>query len=366
MRIAVSADCFSAFTSGFPVRGMTLALIQSRPNDSFVLFYTSRPWSQNLMPFYNEINNLPNVEVRFFRDPSKIIAIKRMLGLRYVKLDEFDCFLSPGNPEYIRGYKGKQICSLADLSTIRGLNTGKYAFFFKYWNRFFLKRTLLKMDIIVAISEYTRQDIIDYCPSVANKIKVVYNGIDHFWFDDHYEENDETKRLPHKSYFVWWGLVSRRKNIANLIAAYKMARNRKENLPKLLLVGRFSEHTEYLKKELNEDIINIPFQDNYILKTLVSRSAGTLFPSLYEGFGLPVIESFSQGIPVVCSNVTSLPEISNGFSILFNPYDISQITGAIIKLSETSDNLRLVDYAKSFTYAKAAEMYSTIINNETI
>lgn len=362
MRVAISADCFSAYTSGFPVRGMTLALIKGSPEVEFVLLYTRRNHPVSLRSFYEEINSQKNVQVRYFNESRRVIALKRMLTLRYVKLDDCDCFLNPGNIEYIRGFKGVQICSLADLSTLKGLSTYKYAFFFKYWNRFYYRYTLPKLTRIVTISNFTRNDLLGFYPNLNEKTLCIYNGIDSFWLDEKLVSVDYKCLGIDSPYFIWWGLMSRRKNIYNLIEAYKLAKKQVPELPKLLLVGKVSEYMIEITKEFNADIINIPFQDNYTLKTLVGNSAGLIFPSLYEGFGLPVIEAFSQGVNVACSNVTSLPEIADGHAILFDPNNTADMQQAIIKLYHKNNGKEeLINYATRFSYVRAAAEYMKLI-----
>lgn len=364
MKVAISADCFSAYTSGFPVRGMTLALIKGNPDVSFVLLYTKRSHSDALKYFYDEINSLPNVEVRYFKDGRRCIALKRMFTCHYVTIDDCDCFLNPGNIEYIRYFKGTQICSLADLSTIKGLSTGKYATFYKYWNRLHYKIVLPKLTRIVTISNYTRKDLLDFYPGLADKTLCIYNGIDSFWLDDTVNDVDYKALSIDAPYFVWWGLMSRRKNIYNLVTAYKRAKAQLPSLPKLLLVGKVAEHMAALTNEFDTNVINIPFQDNYTIKSIVRNSRGLIFPSFYEGFGLPVIEAFSQGVGVACSNVTSLPEIADGRAILFNPNDVADMERAIIDLHHAElDRDGLKNYASQFSYERAAEEYMKLIKS---
>lgn len=365
MKIAISADCFSAYTSGFPVRGMVLALIKGNPDVKFILLYTKRDRPDSLKYFYNEINALPNVEIRYFKYGRRTIALKRMLTCRYVKLDDdCECFLNPGHIEYIRGFQGKQVCSIADLSTLKGISTSKHALFFKYWNRLFYKYTLPKLSKIVTISNYTRNDLLSFHPELNDKTMCIYNGIDSFWFDDKYDDIDCKAFGIDTSYFIWWGLISRRKNIFNLIKAYKAAQKRISDLPKLLLIGKIEAYMADIVNEFNVDVINITFQDNYALKTLVRDSHGLIFPSLYEGFGLPVIEAFSQGVDVACSDVTSLPEVAGGNAILFNPNDVADMEQAIVKLyQKKTEKEKLKNYASQFCYERAAKEYMKLIND---
>lgn len=363
MIIAVSADCFASYTSGFPVRGMTLELIRQNPKVSFQLYYTRREWPKTLESFYEEINSMPNAEVRFFKGSRKTIAVKRLLGLKYVTFDDdVDLFLSPGNPEYIKGYKGPSVCSLADLSTIKGISTNRYALFFKHWVKWQWRRTLPWTTRIITISDFTRNDVAEYFPDVAEKTITVHNGIGDNWFkDDDLTNLSIPKQVP-ESYFIWWGFISRRKNIDRLVRAYKLAKSKCESLPKLLLVGKLAEHMEYLKADFGDDIINIPFQDDITLKALVKNSAGLIFPSLYEGFGLPVVEAFSQGINVACSNVTSLPEVAGGNAILFDPESVGAISNALMQLHESKEQReRLIGYSQQFSYSRAAHRYMEII-----
>lgn len=364
MKIAVEADCFAAFTSGFPVRGMMLELIRQNPEIEFQLYYTKRERPSVLQNFYDKINSMPNVKVRYFKDRRKVIAIKRLLGLKYVEFEtDVDLFLSPGNPSYIRGYNGLSICSLADLSTIKGISTNKHAFFFKHWGKRQLKKTLPWTTKIVAISDFTKKDIIEYFPEVSEKVVTIHNGIDNNWFrNDNMLSGCAESYGVSDPYFIWWGFISRRKNIDRLIEAYKMAKSQNISLPKLLLVGKLAEHMDYLRREFGQDIINIGFQDEDKLRSLVAGSRGLIFPSLYEGFGLPVIEAFSQGVNVACSNVTSLPEVAGGHALLFDPCSVQEIAGSLVQLANMPiEREKLVSYAKRFSYAYAASKYTELI-----
>ena len=364
MNILISGDSFSSFTSGFPVRGMILQLVKMRPCDEFHIYYTRRDTPKTLSSFYSEINNLPNVRVHYFSKSSISVALRRMLGLKVADIKEhYDVMVNPGTLEYWPNFKGPIICSIADLSVIKGISTGKYSFFFKYWNKFQWGRLLPKIAKICAISEYTKKDILSYWPRLDKKVSVVYNGISDFWC-----EKDSGKTCASNifmgDYFIWWGLISRRKNIHRLIEAYKEAKRERHDLPKLLLVGSIAEHMKYIMNEFSDNIINIPFQDNDTLKNLVKNSRGLIFPSLYEGFGLPVIEAFSQGISVACSNVTSLPEVAGEHAILFNPLDINSIKEGILKLVDLQFSAKeLIGYSMKFRYEEAAKRYSTIIDD---
>ncbi len=145
---------------------------------------------------------------------------------------------------------------------------------------------------------------------------------------------------------------------------YKKEKALEPTLPRLLLVGSISDYMLDIKEEFDTNIVNIPFQNNYILKMLVRKSCGLIFPSFYEGFGLLVIEAFSQGINVACSNTTSLPEIANEHAILFDPYNVDGIRDSIIELSHRDNQEQILrDYAAEFTYDREAEQYMNLIRS---
>lgn len=369
MKIAVSGDCLSVLTSAYPVRGMLLELIKLRHDDLFVIFYTRRPKPKTLATYFEQLHSLPNVKIQYFEYGRYVVGLQRFFTLsNYFHINHtFDVFLNPSYLEYIRGFKGLQICNVTDLSILHSQATIPHPTIWKWQNKFakafYFKRKELQ---VVSISHYTKQDIYQSFREVNCNIKVVYNGIDNFWFDNRFSANPITLKYATESYFIWWGYVSRRKNLSNLIRAYKQAMAANPQLPKLMIIGNIAPHMKQTIKPLllNDHIIYLPFQDEYTLKTLVHGSKGLLFPSNYEGFGLPVIEAFSQGIPVACSNITSLPEIADNKALLFPPNDIEKMKDAILEMANPIDDSRrkeLINYAYKFTYHKAALAYNELI-----
>ena len=369
MKIAVSGDWLNVFTSSYPVRGMLLELIKLRKDDLFVIFYTQRPKSEVLTSFFNHLHTQPNVQIRYFKGNRYTIGLMRFLTISsYFHLDQsFEVYINPCNIEYIRDYKGPQICNVTDLSILHSQASIPHPTIWKWQNKFsksfYFKQKNLK---IVSISHFTKQDILQSFSKVNCNITVVHNGIDNFWFDKKCANNTVTEKYHAETYFIWWGYISKRKNLINLIAAYKQAIGVNPYLPKLMIVGDIAPNMMQSIKPLLSDeyIIYLPFQDEYTLKTLVRRSCGLLFPSNYEGFGLPVIEAFSQGIPVACSNVTSLPEVADNKAQLFPPNDVKKMKDAILEMANPISESRrkeLIDYAHKFTYHKAALAYNELI-----
>lgn len=360
MKIAISGDWLNVFTSSYPARGMLLELIKLRKNDLFVIFYTRRPHPETVESFFNHLHSQPNVQISYFKGNRYKIGLMRFLTISsYFHIDpSFDIYINPCNIEYIRSYKGSQICNVTDLSILHSQASIPHPTIWKWQNKFSKSFYFRQKNLqIVSISHFTKQDILQSFSEVNCNITVVHNGIDNFWFDKTYVNNTVTAKYIDESYFIWWGYISKRKNLSNLITSYNQAVKTNPHLPKLMIIGNIASHMKQTIKPLllNDHIIYLPFQDEYTLKTLVHGSRGLLFPSNYEGFGLPVIEAFSQGIPVACSNVTSLPEIADNKALLFPPNDIEKMKDAILEMANPIDESRrkeLINYAYKVTTKK--------------
>ena len=200
---------------------------------------------------------------------------------------------------------------------------------------------------------------------------MIYNGIDLKWLDYKFVDNTLTE-----TYWIWWGNFSPRKNLINTLIAYNqfLDENIKliSKIPDFLLIGDDNKYFYKIKKLIdNSEMLTkkVFFKKSLPIEKLiieVANSKGLIFPSLYEGFGLPVIESFSQGVPVLTSNKTSLPEISNGKAILVDPDDISMIKKGLYSLNSfvgKDKSKDLKKWASNFTYHKAALEYSNLIDN---
>jgi glycosyltransferase involved in cell wall biosynthesis len=204
---------------------------------------------------------------------------------------------------------------------------------------------------------------------IKNKFFTIPNGIDDMWFNNIYEQNTVTEHFKNKRYFVWWGFGSNRKNLERLLTAYSLVKERNRELSELLLIGKISEDLNNVSEliDKNKYIHIIPFQPLSILKEFVRNSSGLLFPSLYEGFGLPIIETYSQGRPVLYGSVTSMPEIASSFGIPVDPNDTGSIMEGLNKMDDfVIDRIyedQVKSYANNFTYSKAAEKLSLVLNS---
>jgi len=194
-------------------------------------------------------------------------------------------------------------------------------------------------DMLIAVSEHTKKDILYFYPDTdPDRIAVVHHGYDGDMFRENAGNHGALlKKLSIKQsrYILYVGAFQPRKNLVTLIRAFELLKKREEfSDVKLVLAGErawlWEPIVEAAKKSPNaKDIVmpgKLPFSDVIGLY----QNAGTFaYPSLYEGFGLPVLEGFSAGVPVVCARNSSLPEVGGDAAVYFDPQSADELAYAI-------------------------------------
>lgn len=190
---------------------------------------------------------------------------------------------------------------------------------------------------VIANSYYTRRDIVRYLKIPESKVKVIYEGVNENY---HPVKNESRLRKVKERYktsekFIFYiGQWKPYKNILRLMRAFHRLKM-KTGIPHKLLIGgrkdpNYGEIPALARNlGLEKDIIFTGYIPEEDLPVLYSAAKLFIFPSLYEGFGLPVLEAMACGIPVVSSNTSSLPEIAGDAAILVNPYSIEEIAQAM-------------------------------------
>lgn len=203
---------------------------------------------------------------------------------------------------------------------------------------------LKNADKIIAISKQTKNDIISISGVAEDKIKVIYIGAGKEFQvisdKDAVEGIKQKYGLP-KKYILFVGTIEPRKNIKGLIHAYAVLK-KKGCEHKLVIVGKRGWHYgdifEAVKRlKLNSDIIFTDYVSGQDIPFIYNGASIFAYPSFYEGFGIPVLEAMSCGVPVVTSNVSSLPEITGEAAVLIDPTDINEISISIDKILRDSE-----------------------------
>ncbi|MDF2611938.1 MAG: glycosyltransferase family 1 protein [Lachnospiraceae bacterium] len=201
-----------------------------------------------------------------------------------------------------------------------------------------LSRACEKADHIITISEFSKNEIIKYMNVPENKISVMPCGVDHAKFHPNYSKADiegsKAKYGINQDYILYLGTLEPRKNIIMLIEAYAKLREESINSPKLVLAGKkgwlYDDIFEKVKQyQMSEDIIFTDYVDADDVPLLLNGATMFVFPSIYEGFGLPPLEAMACGTPVISSNAASLPEVIGDAGILVDPYSCEELKNAM-------------------------------------
>jgi glycosyltransferase involved in cell wall biosynthesis len=219
---------------------------------------------------------------------------------------------------------------------------------------------------VLAISQTTRQDLIALVGIAAEKIDVVPNGLGAARCGQPLGEADTRERLQLGDRRVLLSLSAKRphKNLLALLDALAMLAC--EERPLLVIPGYPTEHERALREHacelgLEQDVRFPAWIAPEELDGLWSIASAFVFPSLYEGFGLPVLEAMARGVPVACSNASSLPEVAGGAALLFDPHRPAQIAAATRRLLTDAvlrERLRELgrERAQQFTWERSARL----------
>lgn len=364
IRLAINKEELTNYTSSVPSVSMLAALQEMCPLWEF-RDVSLRPFA---IPGYNasKWRRAPDTALKL------ALAILGKDPNRLVNVPPADVFLRFDAGTF--GPRGQPLISLiADLSSI---HLGRSSSLRWDGRRMFdagLRASIRMAARIVAISEHTRCTVARLFPEAEAKLIVIHNGLAPDWFRP--SSDRSSKELPaERRYWIWYGQITPRKNIERLLRAYGhllRAHAAFRKVPDLVMVtkagaGRGIAHR--LVRELRlED--RVRFVDPVTLPELVElvrSSVGVVFPSLYEGFGMPVVEGMAVGVPVLTSNVTAMPEVAGGQAILVDPYDVASIARGMTELLEpalwSADRVAARrNWAQRFTAQRAAEAYAELI-----
>jgi len=215
-----------------------------------------------------------------------------------------------------------------------------------------------RSDRILTVSEASKRDILHFFNVPPDKIAVVYNGIDERFSIEPSPEDmarvRERFQLDH-GFVLYAGTIKPHKNLVRLIEAFAALRKGEFRDLKLLIIGDEISKLPALRRavhshKLHKHVRFLGFLPDETLAALYRLAAVFVFPSLYEGFGLPPLEAMASGTPVVTSNVSSLPEVAGDAAILVDPYDVGSIVEGVRRVLTDpvlADDLRTKGLARA-------------------
>lgn len=244
---------------------------------------------------------------------------------------------------------------------------------FKIHSQIILKKQLLhivrRASKIIAVSESTKKDLIKFVKASPENVAVIYEGYDTDAYKPQFD-TDEVKALVQRygidsRYVLYVGTLEPRKNIPRLIEAFASLKKQGGIEHKLVVTGKkgWLYNNIFLtvtRTGLDNEVIFTDYVPDQDLPLLISGADLFVYPSLYEGFGLPPLEAMACGTPVITSNLSSLPEVVGDAGILVDPYSVDEIAEAI---HQVLSNARLreqmqrkgLDRARMFSWEKTAQ-----------
>jgi len=276
-----------------------------------------------------------------------------------------DLFLSPD------GYLSLQT-SVKSLPVIHDLSFEHYPqnlpLSERIYNQHFFPKFARKASRIATVSEFSKQDIIKHYAISPDKIDVVYSAAKDVFYPINEQKKAETRRQfsDGKPYFVFVGALLPRKNLSHLFFAFDTFKKNHFSEVKLLIVGTKKWWAGEIEEAYNQmqyksEVVFTGHLSNHDLNRVIASSLAVTFVSNFEGFGVPIQEGFFCEVPVITSNVSSMPEIAGNAALLVNPFSVDSITQAMLKIY-CNEKLRqeLIEKGKikrqEFTWQRTADL----------
>ena len=307
------------------------------------------------IPYSEKINNFNKIK-------KTLNQINDYLNKFMIKKYNPDVYHSTYYDKSSLFHSSKMVITVHDL--IHELFRNDYGFSKNY----FPKEYILKQaSHIICVSENTKKDLINIYNVNPNRISVTHLATDFPTLDN----KEDYKNIIGSKYFLFVGTRWKYKNFPNLLRAISINKNLQKNFKLVLFGGGPLKKEEVtLISELKLKIENIIYinGDENLLKSLYAHAEFLIYPSKYEGFGIPILESFSQNCPVLCSNTSSLPEVADDAALYFNPDEPEEISFTMDRFIDSSSSRNMLvkkgsERLKKFSWNKCAEQTLNIYQN---
>jgi glycosyltransferase involved in cell wall biosynthesis len=262
------------------------------------------------------------------------------------------------------------------VTTVYDLSFIRYPDAFRPLNRWYLslftRYSSKRARAIITISESTRQDVIQTFGVLPDKVRTIYCGVDDSFrpLPPGQVESFRIKQGLPDRFILRLGTIEPRKNVEGVIRAYAAWRARDEKAPKLFIAGGKGWHYEQvfrLVEELNltEHVVFPGYLPQEELPWWYNAASLFVYPSYFEGFGLPVLEAMACGTPVITSNVSSLPEVAGEAAVMVDPTDIMALSQAMEQMFCDPDLARTrrekgLNQAAKFSWLTSARMTAQV------
>jgi glycosyltransferase involved in cell wall biosynthesis len=322
MRIAINARFTGYFNAeGYArfTRGVFGPMVQEFPDDEFIFLFDSR----DSRPFIESVNSSFLASGPAAKHPLLWKYWYDMVLPRLARKAAADCIFSPDGFCSLNS-SIPQVLAIHDLAFLhypKGINILQLQYYKQFTPRF-----IKIAKHIVTVSEFSKEDIIAHYPEAKNKISVIYNAADDSFKPIGTENREKCKeRLTGgMDFFLYAGSIHPRKNLVNLLKGFSWFKKRHQSNMKLVLAGRMAWKNDAFKQQLamykyRDDVILTGYLPDIELKEILASAYALVYPSQWEGFGLPILEAMQSGVPVIAANNSSLPEIAGGAAFYTEP-----------------------------------------------
>lgn len=281
-----------------------------------------------------------NTEIIEWGVPNKLLELSMWL-FGWPKIDErfnSDIVFSPHFNFLPKLKRAKRIITFHDLSFVHFPEFYSPRGWFWHWQQNYAKQAN-DADAIIAVSEFTRQDIIATLGVEPGKVHTIYSGINPFYKKNGVNDKERARFLQEKKltkpFLLFVGTLEPRKNISGIIRAFDIVKNDPFNRElQLIIVGKEGWLCDTIFKDVREakwknDIVlwgEASYED---LRMLYATTEAFVYPSFFEGFGFPPLEAQACGAPVITSNRSSLPEIMGNSALLVDPWKTEELAAAM-------------------------------------
>ncbi|WP_299062397.1 glycosyltransferase family 1 protein [uncultured Polaribacter sp.] len=310
----------------------------------------------NQKHLYKYENKLRNNIVKF---TANIYSFEEQIYLPLV-IPKCDIFWSPHINVPILPIRAiKQVTTIHDINLLAFNNN--FSILKKMYAKLLYKNAVKKSHQIITVSNFSKSEILKYLKVDEKKINVIYGGVNKLFF----KKSTLNFELP-KNYLLYVGNVKPHKNLITLLKSYNKLPLDIKKVFSLVVIGKKEGFITPDKKVFNfidkNNLINNVIFTGYVedkyLPYIYQKAKMFVFPSLYEGFGLPILEAMASKTLVLSSNLTSLPEVSLNNALYFNPLNIEELKDLIVNEIYNDNNKKIelaYNHSKKFTWQKSAE-----------
>ena len=370
-------------TSGVEVyiKNLLTSIAKVDKKNRYLLFSNSY---HQILPFLPQIEQ-ENIKYLHTRIPNKVF--NTLILLKLLQLDKFAVKSAKQQNIFLNFTPSVYFCpdilttnlstEISKIQTVHDLSFLHHPSFFstktKLWHKIINPKKIIQHSAkIIAVSDFTRQDLISTINIEPSKIETIHEA-------GMLEDPNPKQQLPFseiikkynlpENYFLFLATLEPRKNIVNLLKAFKQYKSKNRNNIKLVLAGTVNDKIfqKMNLQDIDKNISTIGFVKEEDKQAIYLLAEAFFYPSVYEGFGLPIIEALQNKIPVVTSNTSALPETAGDCALYVDPESVESISRAMEQVTKPDIKRALIknidNHLKNFSWDKTALETVKLIEN---